>query len=198
MGHSITQRELVDRIARYLVSAGGIAVIVAILAIFFFIFREITPLFSTPTARLLTRVALPSAQSSPGPARIGMDEHREIAYALQLSGVHFIDLATGRPIPVEVPSLLNRQPITAIAHGGGSSSQYLLGTQNGEVVPVKLGVTTNFSDSGERNKRPILKAGSGVPDNGRADCGAGLSSGDRRTRLCRTDRAGAPVVWNDT
>ena len=51
MGHSITQRQLVDRIARYLVSAGGIAVIVAILAIFFFIFREITPLFSTPTAR---------------------------------------------------------------------------------------------------------------------------------------------------
>ena len=147
MGHSITQRQLVDRIAQYLVSAGGIAVIVAILAIFFFIFREITPLFSTPTARLLTRVTLPSVQSSPGPARIGMDEHREIAYALHPGGVHFMDLATGDPVAVEVPPLLKPQRITAIAHGGGSS-KYLLGTQEGGVVPVKLGVTTTFSDSG--------------------------------------------------
>ena len=159
MGHSITQRQLVDRTARYLVSAGGIAVIVAILAIFFFIFREITPLFSTPTARLLTRVTLPSAQSSAGPARIGMDEHREIAYALHPGGVHFINLASGRPVPVEVPPLLNRQQITAIAHGGGSSAKYLLGTREGGIVPVKLGVTTTFSDAGERTKRPLLKVG---------------------------------------
>ena len=103
MGYSITQRQLVDRIARYLVSAGGIAVIVAILAIFFFIFREIIPLFSTPTARLLARVTLPSVQSSPGPARIGMDEHREIAYALDPGGVHFIDLATGGSVPPNRP-----------------------------------------------------------------------------------------------
>ncbi|HZN45003.1 MAG TPA: hypothetical protein VFB56_06720, partial [Nitrospiraceae bacterium] len=159
MGHSITQRQLVDRTARYLVSAGGIAVIVAILAIFFFIFREITPLFSTPTARLLTRVTLPSAQSSAGPARIGMDEHREIAYALHPGGVHFINLASGRPVPVEVPPLLNRQQITAIAHGGGSSAKYLLGTREGGIVPVKLGVTTTFSDAGERTKRSLLKVG---------------------------------------
>ncbi|MET0515210.1 MAG: ABC transporter permease subunit [Nitrospiraceae bacterium] len=159
MGHSITQRQLVDRIAQYFVSAGGIAIIVAILAIFFFIFREITPLFSTPTARLIARVALPSIQSSRGPVRIGMDEHRQIAYALHSGGAHFIDLASGRPVPVEVPLLLSHQRITAIAHGGGASSTYLLGTHEGGIVPVKLGVTTSFSDSGERNKRPLLKAG---------------------------------------
>ncbi len=195
MGHSITQRQLVDRIAQYFVSAGGIAVIVAILAIFFFIFREITPLFSTPTARLIAHVALPSIQSSPGPVRIGMDEHRQIAYALHSGGAHFIDLASGRSVPVEVPLLLSHQRITAIAHGGGASSTYLLGTHEGGIVPVKLGVTTSFSDSGGAGEKPRTPHWSGATRSGSANCRTGLSNRARRASLCRTDRTGAPVVW---
>ena len=78
----LPKREIIDRAARYAVSAGGIAVIVAILAIFFFIFREVTPLFTTPTARLLTRFSLSAVPPAHGPVHIGMDDSKTIVYVL--------------------------------------------------------------------------------------------------------------------
>ena len=72
-----------------------VPVIVAILAIFFFIFREVTPLFATPTARLLSRFTLSAIPSSPAPLKIGMDDGKTIAYVLISDGVRFVDLSTG-------------------------------------------------------------------------------------------------------
>ncbi|MGE0273797.1 MAG: ABC transporter permease subunit [Nitrospiraceae bacterium] len=150
-------RRLLDHIARYVVSAGGIAVIVAILAIFFFIFREVTPLFATPTARFLSRFTLSAIPASPAPLQIGMDDGKAIAYVLSPDGVRFIDLSTGQTIPIDANAFPISSRMTAVAQGGVGSSRYVVGTEDGRIVSFKMGVATTFSESGERIRRPLLR-----------------------------------------
>jgi phosphate transport system permease protein len=169
----LPSRDLLDRLARYLVSAGGIAVIAAILAIFFFIFREVTPLFATPAARLTTSVDMPHIPPQ-GPLQIGMDESKTIAYMLSSDGVRFVDLSTGQSIPVDQPQGLTRGPanpgpldeqtlpetrMTAVAQGGVGSTRYIAATEDGMLVPFKMGVTTRFSDQGDRLRQPLWRPG---------------------------------------
>ena len=78
------RRLIVDRVARWVVSAGGLAVVVAILGILVFIAAEIWPLL---TRSQLTEVReLPVAPPAGGPAggNIGAvvaDEHRALVAA---------------------------------------------------------------------------------------------------------------------
>ena len=51
-------RTLIDRLARLVITVGGLATIVSILGIFLFLFREITPLFTAPSAKLSQRLSV--------------------------------------------------------------------------------------------------------------------------------------------
>lgn len=152
-------RPLIDRLARAMITVGGLATILSILGIFFFLFREVTPLFTTPTAKLTQRMVLPAFLTAEGPVQLAVDEHREIAQIVTSGGVQFIELASGQPIPMELPADLKSRHLTAMAHGGGRASRYAVGTAEGEVLLLKIGTTTEFSDSGERQKRPMIRAG---------------------------------------
>ena len=72
-------RSLIDRFARVVISVGGLATILSILGIFFFLFREVTPLFTAPTAKLVQRMIVPSSLTAEGPVQLAGDEHRQIA-----------------------------------------------------------------------------------------------------------------------
>jgi phosphate transport system permease protein len=152
-------RPLTDRIARVAITLGGLATIVSILGIFFFLFREVTPLFSAPTAKLTQRLIVPSSLTDEGPAQVAVDEHREIAQILASGGLQFIDLKSGQPIPLELSGELKGKRLTAIAHGGGAAPRYAVGTAEGEVLLLKIGTTTEFATSGERRKHPMIRAG---------------------------------------
>lgn len=152
-------RPLIDRFARVVITVGGLATILSILGIFFFLFREVTPLFSAPTAKLTQRLIVPSSLTAEGPVQLAVDEHREIAQILTSGGVQFIDLTSGQPIPIEPPAELKSRHFTAMAHGGGAAPRYAVGTAEGEILLLKIGTTTEFSDSGERRKRPMIRAG---------------------------------------
>lgn len=156
-------RPLIDRLARAVITVGGLATIVSILGIFFFLFREVTPLFTAPSATLTQRMTLPSFLTAEGPVQIAVDEHREIAQVLAAGGIQFIELASGQPIPVQLPADITTRRITAIAHGGGHSSRYAVGTADGYVIVLKVGTTTEFSEQGERRKRPMVLAGRPIP-----------------------------------
>ncbi len=75
------------------------------------------------------------------------------------SGVQFIELASGQPIPIELPADFKSRRFTTMAQGGGSAPRYAVGTAEGEVLLLKIGTTTEFSTSGERQKRPMIRAG---------------------------------------
>ena len=166
---SLRRRQVFDRLAGTLVSAGGSAVIVAILAIFFFIFREVTPLFTTPTARLLMRLNLPAHAPAQEPLAIGMDDSKTMAYVAGPGGVQFIDLVTGAAIPPGIGRVSARSGwagendtaktlhMTAVAQGGIGSNRYVAGTDDGMIVPFRMGVATRFADDGQRIRQPLFR-----------------------------------------
>ncbi|MDR4480299.1 MAG: ABC transporter permease subunit [Nitrospira sp.] len=156
-------RPIIDRLARAVITVGGLATIVSILGIFFFLFREVSPLFTAASAKLTQRLSVSAAFEEEGPAQVAVDEHREIAQVLTSGAIQFIDLASGQPIPIEMPSGFTARSITAMAHGGGRTSRYAVGTADGEVLLLKVGTATEFSDQGERRKRPHIHAGHPIP-----------------------------------
>lgn len=152
-------RDLIDRLARAVITVGGLATIVSILGIFFFLFREVTPLFTAPSAKLTQRLSVPALLEDGGPAQVAVDEHREIAQVFTSGAIQFFDLASGQPIPLDVPAQVKDRRITAMASGGGNTPRLAVGTADGEVLFLKVGITTDFSDQGERRKRPHIRAG---------------------------------------
>jgi len=156
-------RTLLDRLARSVITVGGLATIVSILGIFFFLFREVTPLFTAPSAKLTQRLSVPALLVDKGPAQVAVDEHREIAQVFTSGAIQFFDLASGQPIPLEMPAQLKSRQITAMASGGGNAPRMAVGTADGEVLFLKVGTTTEFTDQGERRKRPHIPAGQPIP-----------------------------------
>ena len=65
---TVRLRSLIDRLARTVITVGGLATIVSILGIFFFLFREVTPLFTAPSAKLSQRLIVPALLEDAGPA----------------------------------------------------------------------------------------------------------------------------------
>ena len=100
-----SRRITLDRWTSRLVILGGIIIIAAILAILFVIIAEVYPLFKAPTASLVgTYPAAGGAGLAPAPGEgAGMDEYRELAYAVTSAGtLQFISLR-GKEAPAAVP-----------------------------------------------------------------------------------------------
>jgi phosphate transport system permease protein len=145
-----------------MITIGGLATILCILAIFFFLFREVTPLFTAPTAKMTQRVTLPAFLSVEGPALLGVDDQRSVAYLLTDGGLYFADLATGQSLPVDMPGGLKGRHFITFAHGGEKSMRYVAATADGDIVFLKLGTKTTFDDSGQRHTSPMISAGEPV------------------------------------
>jgi len=150
------RRLILDRLARWIVSAGGLAIIVAILGILVFILLEVWPLLRSPRVTVARRLEVPLA--APG-AQIGAvlsDEHRAALAALTTDGrVLTVDpdsgkvlksddvLGAGLPQPSARPTLteLKTQPESRLLTAATSDGRVLL-------VPVAFDIS--FSDQGKR------------------------------------------------
>lgn len=187
-------RSLIDRLARAAITVGGLATIVSILGIFFFLFREVTPLFTAPSAKLSQRLSVPALLSDEGPAQVAVDEHREIAQVFTSGAIQFFDPASGRPIQLELPAQLTTRQVTAVASGGGSTARLAVGTAAGEIMLVKIGTTTEFSEQGERRKRPHIKAGAPIPVTTSAIVRLAYRSNDQGSLLAFATKAGRLFV----
>jgi len=103
------RRLLADRIARRVVTLGGLAIIGSILAIFFVIVAEVLPLWKGAKAQMVAEI--PLLQS----LMVGVEEYREVAYIVTKAGI------------LEFVSLKERQPLKSVP---------LQGLQGGEVTAV--------------------------------------------------------------
>jgi phosphate transport system permease protein len=149
------RRILMDRWASRLVVLGGIVIIASILAILVVILAEVWPLFKPPTAERVGQ-ALPGAVPAPGEAT-GVDEYREIAYAITESGVlQFTALRVAGAYPAMAVAGLEGTRVTAVA--GSGPGRHVVGTADGRIVPVDVSFQVEFKD-GKRILTPRHEAG---------------------------------------
>jgi phosphate transport system permease protein len=125
-------RVLVDALARRVVTAGGLVIILSILAILLVIAAQVVPLFRAPTATPAPTVAgLP-----PAPLLLGADEYLEVAHLASPSGVALHRLADGSVLPGGVT-----QAVAAVA---GDARTFALGLADGRILPCSVDHDTTY------------------------------------------------------
>ena len=176
-----SRRILLDRVSSRLVVLGGIVIIASILAILLVIAAEVYPLFMKPSATFV-RAYSPSVAAAPAAGdSIGVDEYREVAFAITRNGTLALTALDGnRSLPaVATPGLGTATVTTVLAVEKGGN---LLGTSDGRVIPLEVKFQVSFQNDGRtvtpqpefgaprlldpEGKRPIVRLGSASPATG--------------------------------
>jgi phosphate transport system permease protein len=141
---SLRRRNLMDRLARWVVSAGGVAIIAGVLGIFVFIVLEVLPLLGGAAAE--TR---PSIPLSPGlrPLAAGVDEHETMGFAIDGAGrIEFFSLTDAPKPPDLTLAVAAGRTVTAAFHPS-SRPEIALGLSDGSVLPITLRFEVSFGES---------------------------------------------------
>lgn len=161
---AVDKRRLYDKLATGVVTAGGVAIIICIIAILFFIGIETVPLWQSADTELANNFTVQKASSDTGaPGKIlliGTEEYTEIAFTLNEKGVaSFIQLTDG--------SIINETPLVDIEQQGEVTStftsdnnkDYVIGTSLGWVIPFSLKYNVTFDKDNNRLILPqIIKS----------------------------------------
>ncbi len=108
-----------DRLARWVITLGGMAVIFCVVFILLLIARVTLPLFKQPSAELFARLDIPAGSREAEVLALGVDDYLETAYLIDRSGgISFFDAQTGK--------LTSRQEIA----GGEGRPGNLLGVES--------------------------------------------------------------------
>lgn len=148
------RRMLTDSLFKNLMTVGGISVIVAVSAIFFYLASVVVPLFLPPAVDNRQQYTTPGPATQPTLAYSG-EEQREIGSRIGTQGaITFFRFDTGAVLAeaaVPVPAGLQ---ITGADIGERRSYSLGFGLSNGTVILVKQGFTVSFP----ANKRVITPA----------------------------------------
>ena len=156
---SLKRRRLADQVARLVITFGGIAIILSILAILVFISLEVYPLWKGAKAELSGRFDLNKSlgfvsltPNNPTPISdfpilaLGIDEYQEVGFVITKTGVvDFISLKDGNTIKEISLNKIKGKKITS-ALGSLDNQQYTLGTDDGYILPVEIRFKVSFND----------------------------------------------------
>ncbi|MEX2131193.1 MAG: ABC transporter permease subunit [Pseudohongiellaceae bacterium] len=150
-------RYFIDQLARILIGAGGIGVIVAILMIFIYLMYEVLPLFKGAEVFQLNEYQLLQARDS-GLLHLAVEEQSTIAMRLGDDGqAVFFNVADGQTvssIQVEIPE---RTRITHFALNTEDSGLFALGLSDGRAVVARYQYETAYAQDGSRIITPEIE-----------------------------------------
>jgi phosphate transport system permease protein len=165
----LKRRRLADLIGRIVVTAGGIGIILSILAILVFIALEVIPLWESVKSELVGKYVLsespelasyfldysPSTSEFPFLAT-GGDEYGEVGFVITRDGhIHFLSLKDGKTIKdISLSNLKGEEVLSVFV--SANNRIYALGTGDGYIVPVKISFTITFTDDGKRMIDPTV------------------------------------------
>jgi phosphate transport system permease protein len=150
MQNSHRRRRLLDRLARWVVTAGGFAIIASVLGILLFILAEVYPLLLPPSHRLLA-----AARVEGGPLFVGCEEYDEVAYSIHTDGaIRFLSLADGLEISSTRLQSLGSARISAV-HQRLGTNRLDLGTTDGRVLAAELSFESVFRDDPVHKHRQL-------------------------------------------
>ncbi|MCG6914906.1 ABC transporter permease subunit [bacterium BMS3Abin03] len=136
-----------DKLAKYSIYAGGIAVIIAITGILAFIVVEAYPLFSGADGN---EKAVIKEGRYGLPVLTGIDEYQEIAYIITDSAsVDFIRLESKTPIKKIVFKELNNRTVLS-ASADMSKKHVALGLDSGKVALINIDYNITFDENDNR------------------------------------------------
>jgi len=156
-----SQRALRDRLARYLVSFGGVSVICAILLIFFYLLQVVIPMFESAEMQQTAQFIVPvgtvqsanAADADTGKTLLlGLEEQGDMAVRFSDSGdVIFFETATGKLVMSE-----KLQLPAAITSASNSLDRVVLGLANGRVLLLRYAFELSYPDN-IRTLTPVLE-----------------------------------------
>ena len=150
---SLRRRNLVDRLARVVVSLGGVAIIASVLGILVFIVYEVLPLMGGADAD-------PLPPHSVGSSRViatGVDEHETIGFAITAAGriEYFALKGDPAPAPGVLSGAVGREVRSARLTPG--RSEFVLGMSDGTVLPASIRFEVTFEEGRDtRRVTPYL------------------------------------------
>jgi len=140
-----------DKLFKHVMTFGGVSVIVAVSAIFFYLAGVVVPLFMPPGIDGRTQFAVPGPAAQVTLAYSG-EEQREIGSRIGAQGaITFFNFSTGEPLAEAQVPLPEGVQITSADIGERRSFSQGFGLSDGRVILVKQGFTVTFPD----NKRLI-------------------------------------------
>ncbi|VAW78857.1 Phosphate transport system permease protein PstC (TC 3.A.1.7.1) [hydrothermal vent metagenome] len=135
-------RLLKDRLTRWMVGAGGMAVIVAILLIFIYLVYIVVPLMISPGMQREANYQLPDSHEV---VYLSMEEQAEIGAVIDRNGrVRFLSTADGHEIShVQLP-VPDGVKVAGFSAARPNSGVVALGLSNGRALVVKLNYRVSF------------------------------------------------------
>ena len=133
-------RMLKDRMATRGVAMGGMAVILAIVLIFFYLLFVVLPLFSSADVERVADYELPGGSKGKGGAslHLAMEEQAEIGFRLTADArAVFFDLQNGKVIDEQALELPAGAEISSFVAGEPGPARVALGLSNGSALIVR-------------------------------------------------------------
>lgn len=150
------RRLLADVVFKHVMTVGGISVIVAVSAIFFYLASVVVPLFMPPGIENRSQYAVPGPASQPTLTFTG-EEQREIGSRVGAEGaITFFRFDTGEVISEAVVPVPEGATITSADLGERRSYSQGFGLSDGRVILVKQGFEISYPDD-ERLITPSLE-----------------------------------------
>jgi phosphate transport system permease protein len=182
------RRLFLDKAARWIVTAGGLAIIASILGILFFIVHEVAPLMSRATVVAEQVRALPDGAA----LAVLTDEYRELAAAIESDGhVRVARLATGE-ILADVPLVDGVVAPERVSTPPGSTA-FVVATTDGRVIVQRVLFSASYQEGRrvvaatlppaamvdvDEQRRPITRAAAQVSADGESLVVAAASADD--------------------
>ncbi len=141
-----------DRVMGWLIRFGGVAVILAVFGIFYFVGKEVVPLFRSAEVAPAGEI-----RSGTAPAVLGVDEWGEMPFFYDgADKVVFANVVDGARREIEVPGLAG---LKVTAHAFDTVHQRVsLGLEDGRVGSFLIGYERKFGDGGKSIVEPSVTA----------------------------------------
>ncbi|MBT4141133.1 MAG: ABC transporter permease subunit [Candidatus Latescibacteria bacterium] len=139
-----------DCLGKWIITAGGLGVIVAVLGIFLFVLVESYPLFLPPKVSQVQEIDLDRTVLA-----TGVDQYQKVMFAVHETGIDFYDVAMGSLIKAAAIDGLNERRIVS-AYRALNNEQVGLGLEDGVVLMGRLDFQVVFEDGGTQTVTPFF------------------------------------------
>ena len=149
------RRYLVDRLAKWSISAGGLAVIGSVLLIFFYLLYEVSPLFRGASIQRVAEFSVPEGQS---PAlELALDEHGGLGFRLDADGqAVFFAADTGVVLKKQRLPIPEGVKVLSSASVPAESSVFALGLSDGTAIVARHEFRIRYGANNAREVDGVL------------------------------------------